>query len=166
MGKTKESLVSDAVSDQQSLVQLMLAQNVREPIKHTIPGGKFLFTKGHEMTIKELESAVYTWLRRVHYFDEVTINFSSKPTEYNTKALKVADFPVMNVPIWVVPTKGKSFLAKALAAEIAKGGLVSITAKPDGLYACKVPVDQFGPGSEDWLPSLSFLKSHVEEYRV
>ena len=168
MGTTKESLAAGgAVSDQQALVQLMLAKNVTKPVKHMIPGGRHMFKEGHEMNIKQLEAAVYTWLRRVRDFDECTICFSSAPTKYKTKTIRAIDFPTdTSSPIWKIPAKGKSYLARVMAEQIAKGGLVSVTAKKDGLYVAQEPTGELSPESTDWEPYVEFVRGRKSEYSV
>jgi hypothetical protein len=168
MGTTKESVAAaGAVSDQQALVQLLLAKTTTKPVKHLIPGGRHMFKEGNEMNIKQLEAAVYTWLRRVRDFDECKICFSSTPTKYKTKTIRTIDFPTeMASPIWMIPAKGKSYLARVMAEQIAKGGLVSVTAKKDGLYVEQEPSGELSPGSSDWEPYVEFVRGRKPEYSV
>lgn len=168
MGTTKESLAAGgAVSDQQALVQLMLSKNTNKPVKHVIPGGRHMFKEGHEMNIKQLEAAIYTWLRRVRVFDECTICFSSTPTKYKTKTIRAVDFPTDTTgPIWQIPAKGKSYLAKVMAEQIAKGNLVSVTAKKDGLYVAQEAAGELTPESGDWEPYVEFVRGRKAEYSV
>lgn len=168
MGTTKESLAAGgAVSDQQALVQLMLSKTVNKPVKHIIPGGRHMFKEGHEMNIKQLEAAIYTWLRRVRAFDECTICFSSTPAKYSTKTVRAVDFPTdSQSPIWQLPAKGKSYLARVMAEQISKGGLVSVTAKKDGLYVSQEPKGELSPESTDWEPYVEFIRGRKAEYSV
>lgn len=168
MGNTKESLAgSGAVSDQQALVQLLLSKNTSKPVKHLIPGGRHMFKEGHEMNIKQLEAAIYTWLRRVRDFDECTICFSSAPTKYKTKTVRTVDFPTdTNSAIWKIPAKGKSYLAHVMAEQISKGGLVSVTAKKDGLYVAQEAAGELTPQSADWEPYVEFVRGRKSEYSV
>ena len=168
MGTTKESLASSgAVSDQQALVKLMLAKNTTKPIKFMIPGGRHMFKEGHEMNLKQLEAAIYTWLRRVRDFDECTIYFSSSPNKYSAKTVRVIDFPTDLITyIWKIPAKGKIYLARIMAEQIAKGNLVSVTAKKDGLYVAQEPSGTFSPESSDWEPYVEFIRGAKPEYSV
>ena len=172
MAATKESLAAGgAVSDQQALVNLLLSKKTNKPLRHVIPGGKHMFTEGHEMDIKDLEVAAYTWLRRVRYFDECTLSFTKDTTKYKTKTVRTIDFPTEGtLPIWAIPSKGKAWLASRLAEVVAKGAatgsLVSITAKKDGLYVSSEPSGGLSPESEDWEPHIEFIRSKRGEYNL
>lgn len=168
MAATKETLAaSGAVSDQQALVQLMLGKVVNKPLKHIIPGGKHMFKAGNEMNLAQLEQAIYTWLRRVRTFEECSITFTDKPETYPAKTVRVIDFPTdANAPIWHIPAKGKTYLAKVMAQQIAKGNLVSVLAKKDGLYVIEEPTGKLNPNSQDWAPYLEFVRSKKSEYSV
>lgn len=168
MGTDKDTLAAGgAVSDQQALVNLMIGKTVNKPIKHMIPGGKHMFKEGHEMNIKQLEAAIYTWLRRVRVFDECTLCFSSTPTKYATKTIRTIDFPTdTTAPVWLLPAKGKSYLARVMAEQVSKGGLVSITVKKDGLYVAQEPKGELTPESSDWEPYVEFVRGKRQEYSI
>lgn len=165
MAKTKESVTANnTVSDQQSLVKLLMPAVNKAPVKHVIPGGKHLFTDENEMSLPQLERAIYTWLRKVRSFDECTLTFSSKPERYTSKTTRVIDFPTGVVAIWNLPSKGKMYLAHVMAEQVSKGSLVSISAKKDGLYINKETSGKLVPGGDDWEPYLEFVRSKRDEY--
>lgn len=168
MGQDKNTVAeAGAVTNQQALVNLILGKTANKPVRHLIPGGKFMFSEGHEMNIQQLEAAIFTWLRRVRSFDECSIGFSKNPTKYTSKEVRMVDFPTDGAaPVWCLPAKGKMYLAKVMAEQIAKGNLVSVTAKKDGLYISKEPKGELSPSSTDWEPYVEFVRSRKSEYSV
>lgn len=168
MGQDKNTVAdSGAVANQQALVNLLLGKTATRPVKHVIPGGKHMFTDGHEMNLKQLEIAVFTWLRRVRSFEECSIRFTNEPTKYPTTQTRTIDFPTdQNAPVWDLPSKGKSYLAKIMAEQIAKGNLTAVTAKKDGLYVTSDPKGDLSPANTDWDPCVEFIRGRKSEYSV
>lgn len=166
---TVESLAISANSapHQQAIVDLEIAKTQNKTVVLVIPGGKSLFTETNDKNVDQLTRAIYTWLRRVPSFKECTLKFVKDTSKYKTKEERGQDFPNnARVPIWMIPSKGKTYLARALAEEVIKGGMVSITVKPDGLYLLRELEDKLVPGSDDWEPTLYFTRDRRERYSL
>lgn len=169
MGTTKEIVAASGVSDQQSLVKAMLSGVANKPVKLIIPGGTHLFKQGLELDSAGLQKRLYTWLRRVREFDECTLSFARTPSKYNLNLVKVVDFPTgLGTAIWNVPSKGKNYLSRIMAEQIASATKppVIVVAKLDGLYIGSDSTGGFGPTAEDWEPYIEFKKSRKEQYSV
>lgn len=161
MAQTKYDLAnSRAVSDQEALVKLINGPPKKRKIKHIIPGGKHLFQTN--MDTQELYKRIYTWLKRVRTFDECTLSFSRNPEAYSYSLQKIQEFPsTMQVPIWMIPSKGKDFLARTLAEQITRATKppVLLVVKKDGIYIATS--DKFKMSNEDWEPYLEFIAPKV-----
>lgn len=161
MVQTKEQvLASQPVSNQQALVNILTAKGKAKPVRHIIPGGKHMFDENTGMTARQLEQAIYTWIRKVSRFDECTLGFTKEPSRYQTKSIRVIDFPTNGPIVWNDPDKGKPYLAKILADKINEGkGLISLTIKRDGMYVSEDASNSLGPESEDWEPYVEFVRT-------
>lgn len=164
---TVKELVASGISDQESLVKALLSKVPNRLVKFVIPAGKHLFQKGYELDIDGLNRHLYTWLRHVTDFEECTLSFARTPSLVKTTTTKVIDFPADMVnPIWALPSKGKTYLAKIIAEQInaAKSPPVFIHVKRDGLYIATDVDGKFGPGHENWEPYVEFKRTRKSNY--
>lgn len=158
-----------SVSDQQALVNIALARKEAKTYYHVIPGGKSLFTDKNPVDPDRLRTLLYTWLRKVRAFDECTLCFAKQGLEITTSTTQTQSFPSgTQVPIWDIPAKGKSYLARVMAEEIMKGRLVSITAKKEGLFVARETTKEatVKPGLETWEPYMKFSRTRPPSYTV
>lgn len=170
MAPTKEGMAATSgVSHQEALVKLMLSSVPNKPVKFIIPGGANLFKEGHELDSEGLQKRIYTWLRSVREFEECTLSFASSPSAYQFNLQKIVDFPAnLSVPVWALPAKGKYYLSKIMADQIASAtkAPILLVAKKDGLY---IGVDEkgvFSPKSEDFIPYIEFRRPKRSQYDV
>jgi hypothetical protein len=163
-----ESLASIAVSapNQQAIVNIALNKSKNKIVVLPIPGGKTLFTDKNDKDLDELSSCLYNWLRRVPSFKDCTLSFVKDTTKYKTSNEHILDFPTAGGAVWNVPSKGKSYLARALAEQIIKGGMVSITARLDGIHILRDLENKLAPGSDDWEPTMFFTRDKSEQYSL
>lgn len=164
MEQTKADVVASGnVTHQEALVK-QLIQRKTGPMKHLIPGGATLLDNLDE---RLLETAVYTWLKRSHKFNGVTINMVKDPSAREGTETKVEEFADDIMPPWERVEKGKRWLSKVVARHLGNTKLISIRVTREGVWI-KTPSskEKLEQTSEDWEPHLLFDVKGKDEYSV
>jgi len=152
------------ISSQQAIVNLMLPPKTATVVHRTVPGGKRLFET--PLTEDMLAAKLYTWLRHVKTFSDVTVGFSKDPSQYKTTTETLMDLPVSSFNIWDLPgpNGGKQWLANRLASFILKNKGLSFVVTKDKIKVVKeVPKKdgkelkyEFSTTCDDFEPYLEF----------
>lgn len=135
------------VSDQTALVKKLMGPQIIKPKKYLIPGGKNLVEEVDQST---LPSAIYTWLRHVRNFTQVTISFCQDLSKRKVNRLKTIEFDPKNDPEW--ETRGKKWLAEQIANQMGNDFLLGVEVDKTGLYVLLDSKKDFSAESEDWEP--------------
>ena len=162
MAETKADLAT-GVGSQQAIVKRLI-QRRKGPVRLDIAGGQDLMENLDERTMKR---AVYTWLRRVRWFEDVTLNLVADPSTRSTTEVKVEDFPDDIVLAWDRADLGKEWLAGVLSEHIVSTKLISIRANKKGVYIT-IPAgkEKISPSDKDWQPHMLFTRRGQAEYAV
>lgn len=157
MDKDTRKLVMDGqLSDQQAIVDLINKdKNTTRNVTQVIPGGKHLLEG--ETSVEALTSILYTQLRRIKSFDEVTISMVEDPSNKKATPKKLHAFTQSSgKTFWEL--KGRKELAGLLAKLIQKEKPISLLVNREGITLL-VPTstkDAEKPGGENWKPHLIF----------
>ena len=151
-----------SLSNQQSLVQKIQGGTPTKPIKMVIPGGK---TLASEISKSELPDAIFTWLRRVRHFKEVTISFCSDSSLRKTKSMNAVDLDSSHtISQW--ERMGKKWLAERLAEVLSQENILAVKVDKNAIYAIiNIEENSFTPESEDWEPYLEFIPQKNQAFQ-
>ena len=140
------------VSNQYSLVKKLSGPKINKTVKMVIPAGKNLT----ELISREkLPQAIFTWLRRVRHFKDVTISFIDdiSNTEYHQST--VVDFNTNNkLPEWEI--QGKKWLSERAAEVLVMDNIIAVRIDRQGIHAYLDKSQNFSSESENWEPHLLF----------
>jgi hypothetical protein len=160
MGLTKEEAIRQLegsggvsrTSNQQALVQKLSGTAIQKQIKHVIPGGTYI---SENIGKDELPSVIFTWLRRVRHFKDVTLSFASELKSLQVNEVQVVDFDQKNkMPEWEF--QGKKWLAERIADVLKQRNIIAVKVDKQGIKACYDVSESFGPQNENWEPHLLF----------
>lgn len=140
-------------SHQQAIVDVMSRKPIK-PIKHIIPGGKFI---AEQLDKERIKSAVYNWLRMCRDFGQVTIWLTSDPDKRKKRSQKLQSFRSGTLPQWLTEVEGKKKLAYAIADQLVADQVIGLQATPDGLTVIYTDATDFTSESEDWEPWIEFV---------
>jgi hypothetical protein len=140
------------VANQQALVKKLSGTQLQKQIRHTIPGGAHLT----EYVAKdELATAIFTWLRRVNHFKDVTLSMCSDYTKLNTRQAQIVDFDTkQKQPEWEI--QGKRWLSERMADVLKEQSIVALIVNKNGITAVQDVDNTFNPQHELWEPNLLF----------
>jgi hypothetical protein len=143
MALSKAELLRGGVSDQQALVKKLQEQTPTQPRKRKIPGGGSIL---ETIDQKDMEGAVYNWLRGCRAFSQVTISFAKEPSKFRCKVQKIKEFDA-NAPreIWEMHPEGKQHLAQQIADVLNNHQAVMVVAKKDGIWLHTDATNTFTP---------------------
>lgn len=142
MERNRAELVRDrSIANQQKLVDL-LNPETKKPVKHTIPGGRYML---EDLDNDTLPLAVYNWLRRVSKFKAVMISLARDPHIMALSKEKIMDFPDGEEPIWYTHPRGRQFLADEIAKVLRTRKVVTIEADKTGIYVSRDTTNKFSP---------------------
>lgn len=153
---TRKLALEGQLEDQQAIVDLINRNKATtRNVTQIIPGGKHLLES--ETTIEELTSVLYTQLRRIKTFEEVTISMVEDPSNKKATPKKIHSFPKSGTKtFW--EAEGRRELAAILAKLIQKEKPISLLVNKEGITLL-VPTstkDTEKPGGENWKPHLVF----------
>ena len=129
--KKQKILETTMVTDQEALVRLLIPKG---PVtrKHIIPAGKTILS---QIGQKQMETAVFTWLRKYRSFTEVIISWAKEPQKWPSTIVKIHTFDNRDArPIWERENEGRKKLAQTIANIISTRKLIYLHVKPDGIY--------------------------------
>ena len=140
------------VSNQYSLVKKLSGPKINKTVKMVIPAGKNLT----ELISREkLPQAIFTWLRRVRHFKDVTISFIDDISNRDYHQTTVVDFNTNNkLPEWEV--QGKRWLSERVSEVLAMDNIVGVKVDKVGIHAILDSEQSFNSESDNWLPHLLF----------
>lgn len=140
------------VSNQYSLVKKLSGPKINKTVKMVIPAGKNLT----ELISREkLPQAIFTWLRRVRHFKDVTISFIDDISNRDYHQTTVVDFNTNNkLPEWEL--QGKKWLAERTAEVLAMENILAVKIDKQGIHAILDMKQSFNSESENWEPHLLF----------
>lgn len=142
------------VAHQQALVKKLSGTSLQKQIRHVIPGGSFL---ADQISKEDLPSAIFTWLRRVAFFKDVTLSMCADLSKVQTRQAQVVDFDnKQKQPEWEI--QGKRWLSERMADVLKEESIVAITVNKQGITAHQLvnSDSSFGPSHELWEPHLVF----------
>lgn len=144
------------VANQQALVKKLSGTSLQKQIRHVIPGGTFL---AEQVSKEDLPTAIFTWLRRVAFFKDVTLSMCSDLTKVQTRQAQVVDFDTkQKQPEWEI--QGKRWLAERMADVLKEESIVALSVTKQGITAYQLinneATSNFGPNHELWEPHLMF----------
>jgi hypothetical protein len=137
---------------------------------------------------KDMEKAVYNWLRGCGGFSEVTLSFAKEPEKWTGNPVKTMSFDTRESrPVWERTPQGRKDLAKDLATIIndTSRRLVYLLVKADGIYVGEDKIGNFKPRvtvseenhaqypskqlgdkvtTDDWEPYISFVATSRSRY--
>jgi hypothetical protein len=141
-----------SVAHQQALVKKLAGTQLQKQIKHIIPGGKHLT---EQVSKEALADTIFTWLRRVRFFKDVTLSMCKDNTKLTLNSAQVVDFDSKSPQLeWDV--KGKKWLAERMADVLKEDKIVAVTATKTGLTAYQLVGEDFTPAHDLWEPNLTF----------
>lgn len=147
-----KELSSQAVSNQQALVDKINGRPTIRNVKRIIPGGKTLHD---QVPIEQFPKMFYTWLRHCREFRSFTVSFVKDPNQ-GTKRVKVIDYnPQPNVYEW---DRNRREVASEVSKQMLKVGVVAIEGDKEGLYAYVLQdkAKDIHPTMDEWEPYVEF----------
>lgn len=170
MAQSKEELLNQpTITNQQSLVKALI-NNKREPKKLVIPGGSNMLENLDE---RNLEKAVYNWLRGCRHFSEVKINMTTGETTRKSDTYQAYEFPATRQGIYPWQRQdlgGKKGLAKEVVKILTTTVVLSIHVKKEGIFVTvpqnKKTTGKDLQGSADWEPHLLFTVVGKSDYQI
>lgn len=176
----KEMSKDPSIMNQEALVKRLLGPKTNTH-SHIIPGGKSLFSQVDKRTLND---AIYTWLRAVRSFSEVTISFVGDSSKMKLKETSGEEFTNLGTsPIWEVAGFGRQYLAKKLSDVIIADKIVKIRATKAGItywtdatnkfsYSRKPTATEIAAGThpdervvlDEFVPMIEFKLSNRSQY--
>lgn len=140
------------LSNQYSLVKKLSGPKINKTVKMIIPAGKNLT----ELISREkLPQAIFTWLRRVRHFKNVTISFIDDVSKRDHHQTVVVDFNTNNkLPEWEL--QGKKWLSERIAEVLVMENILAVKIDKQGIHAFLDKEQGFSSENDSWEPHLIF----------